>query len=69
LTLWEKVVDFHGHACCILAVGYRAAGLALQKLAPLSGDERLAAVVETLDCSSEFFKNYTGHGSQIVLGY
>ncbi|MCL6479630.1 MAG: formylmethanofuran dehydrogenase [Peptococcaceae bacterium] len=53
MTLWEKVVDFHGHACCILAVGYRAAELALQKLAPLSGDERLTAVVETLDCSTD----------------
>ena len=53
MTLWEKVVEFHGHACCILAVGYRAATLALEKLGPLAGDDRLAAVVETVDCSTD----------------
>lgn len=53
MNLWERVVNFHGHACCILAVGYRAAMLAREKLAPLAEDNRLVAMVETQDCSTD----------------
>lgn len=50
---WEKAKEFHGHQCCILAVGYRAAVLAREKLAPVKEDEHLEAVVETADCSTD----------------
>lgn len=53
MNLWGKAVEFHGHQCCILAVGYRAAILAREMLAPLHEDERLEAVVETADCSTD----------------
>lgn len=53
MNSWEKAIDFHGHPCCILAVGYRAAILAREMLAPLQEGERLEAVVETADCSTD----------------
>jgi len=28
---WGKVVSFHGHPCCLLAVGYRATKVALEQ--------------------------------------
>lgn len=58
---WQKVIDFHGHACCILAVGYRAAKLALSLVgeAPREG-EHPVAVVETVDCSTDAFQVLTG---------
>jgi|GEM_PF-802659 len=53
MDAWEKAQEFHGHQCCILAVGYRAAVLAREMLAPLEEDEHLEAVVETADCSTD----------------
>ncbi len=50
---WEKVIAFHGHSCCVLASGYRAALLALDQLGPLQNGERLNTVVETADCSTD----------------
>ena len=52
MDLWDKVIDFHGHACCVLAVGYRAA-LAAEDLISPGGEERLFAVVSTADCSTD----------------
>ncbi|MCL6612823.1 MAG: formylmethanofuran dehydrogenase [Peptococcaceae bacterium] len=53
MNLWERAIEFHGHHCCVLAVGYRAAMLAREKLGPLQEGERLEAVVETADCSTD----------------
>lgn len=53
MDAWEKAKEFHGHQCCILAVGYRAAVLAKEMLAPLREGEHLEAVVETADCSAD----------------
>lgn len=50
---WERVIAFHGHPCCVLAAGYRAALLALDKLSPLRDGEHLDAIVETADCSTD----------------
>ncbi len=58
-VLWDKVIEFHGHACCILAVGYRAARWAGDYLSP-GGSEKLTAIVETADCSTDAL--------QVVLG-
>lgn len=43
----EKVADFHGHMCPGLAMGIRAAELALRDIGPHSKDEEVVAVVET----------------------
>ena len=53
MSEWDKVVDFHGHACCILAVGYRAALMALEKIKPVQEEEKLVAIAGTLDCSTD----------------
>ncbi|WP_092487265.1 FmdE family protein [Desulfoscipio geothermicus] len=50
-TPWEKAVEFHGHACPGLAIGYRAAEIALKRLSEKrSPDEELVAVVENDAC-------------------
>ena len=48
-ALIERTVAFHGHSCPGLAIGIRAAELALQKLGP-PAEAELVAVVETDMC-------------------
>lgn len=43
----EKVAEFHGHMCPGLAMGIRAAELALQEIGPHAKDEEVVAIVET----------------------
>lgn len=51
MTDWEKSIALHGHACCLLAVGYRAAEVALSELARAGIDTGdLVAVVENRTC-------------------
>lgn len=45
--LIEQAVEFHGHMCPGLAVGIRAAELALREIGPHSSDEEIIAIVET----------------------
>lgn len=57
--LIEKTIAFHGHSCPGLAVGIRAAELALQKLGhPEQSD--LVAVVETDMCGVDAIQFLTG---------
>ncbi|MDD5656645.1 MAG: FmdE family protein [Elusimicrobia bacterium] len=50
--LLDEVVRFHGHLCPGLAIGFRAAKFALERLgARRSGDEELIAIVENDSCS------------------
>lgn len=59
--LWEKAVDFHGHACPGLAIGFRAALLALERLGvDRAEDEELVAVAETDACSVDAIQVVTG---------
>ncbi|HET6455468.1 MAG TPA: FmdE family protein [Armatimonadota bacterium] len=49
---WEQAVRFHGHTCPGLAIGYRAAKIALERLgAKRSEDEELIAIAETDSCA------------------
>lgn len=60
-VMWEKAVDFHGHVCPGLAVGYRSAELALEKLgASRSADEELVAIVENDACGTDALQVLTG---------
>jgi formylmethanofuran dehydrogenase subunit E len=60
-TLWEKTVDFHGHECPGLAMGFRAAELALDALGcDRSVDEELVAVVENNACGVDALQMLTG---------
>lgn len=50
-ALWEKCVDFHGHACGGLALGYRAALYAAQLLdVTPAEDEELVCIAENDAC-------------------
>lgn len=60
-TPWEKTVEFHGHACPGLAMGFRAAELALDALGcDRSVDEELVAVVENNACGVDALQMLTG---------
>lgn len=59
MDMWDYTVHFHGHACCILAVGYRAALLAKAKLSPAENDE-IMAQVGTVDCSTDALQTVLG---------
>ncbi len=43
----EKAKEFHGHLCPGLAIGIRAAEVALREIGPHSSDEEVVAIVET----------------------
>jgi formylmethanofuran dehydrogenase subunit E len=43
----EYASRFHGHVCPGLAIGVRAAEVALEEIGPHSRDEEVVAVVET----------------------
>lgn len=43
----EAVAAFHGHMCPGLAMGIRAAELALRDIGPHAKDEEVVAIVET----------------------
>ncbi len=52
MDLWEKCVDFHGHACPGLAIGYRAAFEASEYFKiNESDDEQLVCVTENDSCA------------------
>jgi formylmethanofuran dehydrogenase subunit E len=60
-TLLENVVDFHGHLCPGLVIGYRAAILAKQELElDHSEDEELVAIVENDTCAVDAIQYING---------
>jgi formylmethanofuran dehydrogenase subunit E len=69
----EKTVAFHGHLCPGLAIGIRAAELALQDIGAPAQDEEMVAVVETDMCGVDAIQLLTGctfgKGNLIHLDY
>jgi formylmethanofuran dehydrogenase subunit E len=76
---FQKCLDFHGHLCPGLAIGYRAASGALEWLKEnRSEDEELVAIVETDACGADAVQVLTGctfgkgnflykdHGKQVL---
>ncbi len=60
-TDWEKAVEFHGHSCPGLAIGYRVAKIALRELAESRAvDEELVAIVENDACGVDAVQVLTG---------
>lgn len=58
---FAEVVRFHGHVCPGLAMGFRAATLAVRELASLrAGDEELVAIVENSSCAIDAIQVVTG---------
>ncbi len=70
--LIQQTIKFHGHSCPGLAIGIRAAELALAKLGRAS-DEEIVAVVETDMCGVDAIQFLTGctfgKGNLIHLDY
>jgi formylmethanofuran dehydrogenase subunit E len=56
----ERVVDFHGHMCPGLAMGVRAAEVALERIGRHAGDEEVVAIVETDMCGVDAIQFMTG---------
>lgn len=69
----EQVVRFHGHMCPGLAMGIRAAEVALGETGPHSTDEEVVAVVETDMCGVDAVQFLTGctfgKGNLVHLDY
>ncbi|MBF0388796.1 MAG: formylmethanofuran dehydrogenase [Desulfamplus sp.] len=58
---FKKCVDFHGHICPGLSIGYKAATEAMRRLnEERSPDEEIVAVVETDACSADAVQVLTG---------
>ncbi|WP_347488796.1 FmdE family protein [Desulfoscipio sp. XC116] len=58
---WEKAIEFHGHVCPGLAIGYRVSEIALKHLQELrSPDEELLAIVENDACGVDAVMVLTG---------
>ncbi|MFH0821423.1 MAG: FmdE family protein [Pseudomonadota bacterium] len=58
---WKKVVEFHGHVCPGLAIGFKAAGAAMDRLKEhRSEDEELLAIVENNACGVDAVQVLTG---------
>lgn len=57
----QKTIDFHGHFCPGLAIGYRAAKAAMEKLqVERAEDEELIAIVETDACGIDAVQSLLG---------
>ena len=57
----QRIVDFHGHFCPGIIIGYRAARTALRLLeAQRAADEELIAVVENDSCAVDAIQVLTG---------
>jgi formylmethanofuran dehydrogenase subunit E len=56
----EGTRRFHGHSCPGLAIGIRAAEVALQEIDPHATDEEVVAIVETDMCGVDAIQYLTG---------
>jgi formylmethanofuran dehydrogenase subunit E len=57
----RETIQFHGHLCPGLALGYRVARAALRELdAERPGDEELVAIVENDSCAADAVQYVTG---------
>jgi len=57
----QRAIDFHGHFCPGLTIGYRAATIAMRTLGIERGtDEELLGIVETDACGVDAFQYLTG---------
>jgi len=56
---YERAVEFHGHSCPGLAIGYRIAKYVKEHY-PRSEDEELVAIVENKSCSVDAIQDLLG---------
>lgn len=60
MKTFDNVVDFHGHSCPGLAIGYRVSMRALREFSDRSKDEELVSVVENNSCAVDAIQVLTG---------
>lgn len=59
--LWNKCIEFHGHECPGLAIGYRACEIAMQKMElKFSKNEEIVCVTENDACGVDAVQIITG---------
>ncbi len=72
-TTVEEIVRFHGHMCPGLAMGIRAAEIALREVGGHSSDEEVVALTETDMCAVDAIQYLTGctfgKGNLVHLDY
>jgi formylmethanofuran dehydrogenase subunit E len=60
-TEWQRAVEFHGHACPGLAIGYKAVEAAKAKMGvTFSSDEEVVCVTENDACGVDAIQVLTG---------
>ncbi|HHV65015.1 MAG TPA: formylmethanofuran dehydrogenase [Peptococcaceae bacterium] len=60
-TDWERAVEFHGHSCPGLAIGFRAAKVAQEKMGlTFSANEEFVCVTENDACGVDAIQLLTG---------
>lgn len=58
---FKRCIDFHGHICPGVSIGFRATQVAMQRLSEgRAQDEEMVAIVETDACSSDAVQVLTG---------
>lgn len=58
---WQKAVEFHGHSCPGLAIGFKAAEAAKEKMGiTFSSDEEVVCVTENDACGVDAIQLLTG---------
>jgi formylmethanofuran dehydrogenase subunit E len=57
---YDNIVDFHGHSCPGLALGYRVALRALKEFKKYAEDEEIVAIVENNSCAVDAVQVITG---------
>lgn len=61
IELWKKCVDFHGHECPGVAVGFRACEIVKEKMdLDFSADEELVCITENDACAVDAVQYITG---------
>jgi len=60
MKTYEDIVDFHGHSCPGLALGYRIALCCLREFKERAEDEELVAIVENNSCAVDAVQVMTG---------
>lgn len=59
--LWKRCVEFHGHECPGLAIGFRACEIAMKRMKlKFSSDEELVCVTENDACGVDAVQVITG---------
>ncbi|WP_418792148.1 FmdE family protein [Phosphitispora sp. TUW77] len=60
-TPWEKAVEFHGHSCPGLAIGFKAVEAVIRELGYARDiDEEMVAIVENDSCSIDAIQSELG---------